>query len=168
MTKQAQDMGGSSSQTILLAGFGGRCAKPDTVANLTYGSGDLAGDGLQALDSSLVAVDACHHIEAGVQSIVVGQVIGLFTTEGVAAAGSRRLPVAIWLLRRRWVNKSMYSANANSSRRCFAHQAGRNSDGEAMVNPSGHLRTQPTFAGSWRFEMKRGSGGSSSSSPRER
>jgi hypothetical protein len=39
-------------------------------------SGDLAGDGLQALDSSLVAVDACRHIEAGVQSIVVGQVIG--------------------------------------------------------------------------------------------
>jgi hypothetical protein len=28
-------------------------------------SGDLAGDGLQALDSSLVAVDACRHIEAG-------------------------------------------------------------------------------------------------------
>ena len=39
-------------------------------------SGDLAGDGLQALDSSLVAVDACRHIGAGVQSIVVGPVIG--------------------------------------------------------------------------------------------
>src|SRR5918993_5728684 len=43
---------------------------------LTYGFGGLGRGRLAGAGCSLVAVDACRHIGAGVQSIVVGQVIG--------------------------------------------------------------------------------------------